>query len=82
MNLSSIVTRIKLKLGLINLATPFPNMDETIQTIIQEITLPVFSLYFPDKDTLHLSIKDLELLEKTTEYQKVLLPDFQTRKLI
>ena len=42
MNLSSIVTRIKLKLGLINLATPFPNMDETIQTIIQEITLPVF----------------------------------------
>jgi len=46
MNLSSIVTRIKLKLGLINLATPFPNMDETIQTIIQEITLPVFSLYF------------------------------------
>lgn len=82
MNLSSIVTRIKLKLGLINLATPFPNMDETIQTIIQEITLPVFSLYFPDKDTLHLNIKDLELLEKTTEYQKVLLPDFQTRKLI
>lgn len=82
MNLSSIITRIKLKLGLINLATPFPDMDNIIKTIIEDITIPVFSIYFPDKDTIRMSLNDLELLEKTSVYQKVLLPDFQTRKLL
>jgi hypothetical protein len=82
MNLSSIVTRIKLKLGLVNLAMPFDDIDNIITTIIQDITLPVFSLYFPDKDTLHMNLKDLELLERTAIYEKVLLPDFKTRKLI
>ena len=37
MNLSNIITRVKLKLGLINIALPFENMDQVITTIIQEI---------------------------------------------
>lgn len=41
MNLSSIVTRIKLKLGLVNLAMPFDDIDNIITTIIQDITLPI-----------------------------------------
>lgn len=82
MNLSNIVTRIKLKLGLINIATPFENLDGLILQIIQEITIPVFSVYNPVKDTWRVYMNDLELLEKTDSYEKYLLPEFTNRKLI
>ena len=80
MNLSNFITRIKLKLGLINIVTPFDNLDETITQIIQEITIPVFSIYYPAKETLVINTNDLELLEKQSDYEKYLLPDFKTRK--
>ena len=46
MNLSTFVTRIKLKLGLINIATPFENLDQVIMDILRDITIPTFSIYF------------------------------------
>ncbi len=82
MNLSTVVTRIKLKLGLLAIATPIENLDETIVTIINDITIPVFSIYLPLKEKMVLKTMDLELLEKTAEYEKYLLPDFRTRKLL
>lgn len=82
MNLSNIVTRIKLKLGLLNISTPFENLDDTIVTILNEITIPVFSTYYPVKESLTINTYDLELLEKTAYYEKYLLPEFKTRKLI
>lgn len=82
MNLSNIITRIKLKLGLINIATPFENLDETILSIITDITIPTFSIYCPYQDTLNIDIHEMEEVEKTSEYKKVLLPDFKTRKLL
>lgn len=82
LNLSNILTRIKLKLGLMNIATPFEDLDGTINTILNDITTPTFSLYYPNKETLTLNLNDLDLIEKTSDYQKVLLPDFKTRKLL
>lgn len=82
MNLSNVITRIKLKLGLINISTPFENLDDTILTILNDITTPTFSIYYPYKDTLHIHLHDLELLEKDALYEKVLLPDFKTRELL
>lgn len=82
MNLSNIVTRIKLKLGLLNIATPIENLDETIVTILKDITIPVFSVYYPVKESLTLNTYDLELLEKSGIYEKYLLPEFKTRKLL
>lgn len=82
MNLSNIITRIKLKLGLMAIATPFENLDETITTIIKDITVPVFSVYYPVKESLTINMYDLELLEKTSVYEKYLLPDFSNRKLL
>ncbi len=82
MNLSNVITRIKLKLGLINIATPFENIDDTILTILNTITTPVFSVYYPCKDTMHVNMHDLELLEKEATYEKYLLPEFTTRKLL
>ena len=74
--------RLKLKLGLMNIATPFENLDDTILTIINDVTLPVFSIYNPVKESLTLNTHDLELLEKKADYEKYLLPEFTNRKLI
>lgn len=82
MNLSDTVTRIKLKLGLINIATPFEDLDSVIVQIIQTITVPVFSIYNPVRDRWRIHTYDLELLEKTDNYEKYLLPEFSGRNLI
>ena len=82
MNLSTFITRIKLKLGLMNIATPFENLDDIIMTIIKDITIPTFSIYYPAKEKIIINTKDLELLEKQSEYEKYLLPDFKNRKLL
>lgn len=84
MNLSNVVTRLKLKLGLLNIATPFDNIDDVICTIINEVTLPVFSLYCPYKQTITMSTNDLEKLEKRELYTKYLIPEslFSARKII
>lgn len=82
MNLSNIITRIKLKLGLLNIATPFENLDNTIITILNEVTIPTFSIYYPVKESLTLNTYDLELLEKDAIYEKYLLPEFKARKLL
>ena len=70
MNLSTFVTRIKLKLGLINIVTPFENLDQTIIDIIKDITIPVFSIYYPVKEKIIINTRDLELLEKESDYEK------------
>ena len=82
MIMSNIITRIKLSLGLMAIATPFENIDETILTILQDITIPDFSLYNPCRDRLQLKTSDLERLEKTDQYEVYLLPDFKNRKLL
>ena len=82
MNLSEVITRIKLKLGIMNIAAPIQNLDGTISTIIKEITIPDFSLYNPDKQNIRLELKDLERLEHTNSYDTYLLPDFKTKKLL
>lgn len=88
MNINEITKRIKLKLGIMNIATLFvdekgnDNLDDVIVEIIQDITVPAFSIYQPLKENLHINLYDLELLEDTDTYEKYLLPDFQTRKLI
>ena len=82
MNLSTFITRIKLKLGLINIVTPFENLDQTIIDILRDITIPTFSIYYPVKETLVINTNDLKLLEKQSDYEKYLLPDFKTRKLL
>lgn len=82
MNLSEVVTRVKLKLGLMSIATPFEDLDGVITTIIKDITIPVFSIYNPVRETFRIHMRDLELLEKTDNYEKYLLPEFKARKLV
>lgn len=82
MNLSNVITRVKLKLGLINIATPFENIDDIIMYILENITLPVYSTYKPVHDKLVVNTNDLERIEKTEQYETYLLPDFKTRTLL
>lgn len=82
MNISEIITRIKLQLGLFTIATPFENLDEIITKIITDITIPVFSLYCPAKETMRISLNELEQLDKASNFTEYLLPDFKTRKLL
>ena len=65
MNISNVVTRIKLSLGLMAISTPFENIDEVITTIIDDITLPVFSQYNPVKETVRFNTTELEMIDKT-----------------
>lgn len=82
MNLSNVVTRIKMKLGLLGITTPFENLDELITIVLQDITIPVFSIYAPYKESLTINVADLELLDKDTICEKYLLPEFKTRQLL
>lgn len=82
MNMSNVITRIKLSLGLMAIATPFENIDDTIQTILDEITIPDFSIYNPCKDSITIKTNDLERIEKTDQYSTYLLPEFKARKLL
>lgn len=82
MNLSNVITRVKLKLGLINIATPFENIDDIIMYILENITLPVYSTYNPVHDKLVINTNDLERIDKTEQYETYLLPDFKTRTLL
>lgn len=82
MNLSDVMTRIKFKLGIMNIASPIRNLDGMIATIIKDITVPDFSIYCPDRYTMRLQLTDLEKLENTNSYETYLLPDFKTKKLL
>ena len=83
MNLSRLVTRIKINLGIYATVAPFENVEETIKEIIQTITIPTFSLYCPYYQTYRFDLHNLEQLEKDNSREVYLLPDiFSERKLL
>lgn len=82
MNKSELITRIKLDLGLISIATPFEDINSVISEILDSITTPVFSIYQPVKEDQIFDLNDLRRLDKTTDMEKYLLPDFGDRTLL
>lgn len=83
MNLSQLVTRIKIVCGLYSIALPFDNPDETISEVIRNITLRTFSTYCPHYETYRFDLHSLERLEKRANYESYLLPDiFSQRELM
>lgn len=82
MNLSKMVTRIKLKLGIFNIATPIEDLDNVIVDILKDITLPVFSIYSPYKEEMIINTKHLQRVDYASNFDVFLLPDFSPRKLL
>ena len=79
MNLSKLVTRIKMNIGIYGIALPIDNIDEMITEIVTDISLPVFSLYNPYEESIYMDVNKLERVEKTAQYSAYLLPEFTTR---
>lgn len=82
MNVTTVCTRIKLDLGIYGIALPIDNLDDFILMILQDITLPTFSIYNPFEQRLHVQLADLQKIQKTHIFESYLLPDFQERKLL
>lgn len=83
MNMSQLITRIKITCGIYTIALPFENPNEFIKDIIQNITLRTFSTYCPYYETFRFDVQSLERLEKHANYEVYLLPDiFSQRELM
>ena len=83
LNLSNIVSRIKFKLGIATLAVPFADIDQMITKIIQDFTVPVFSLYCPDRRLCRVELnKAFKMVNRVTSSTEYLLPDFENPKLL
>lgn len=74
-NISKLISSIKLDLGLMAMATPFDNLDELIREIIVTRTLPVFNELSPYKTPLQIDINELEVVEHKPESDVYVLPD-------
>ena len=74
-NISKIISSIKLDLGLVAMATPFDNLDELIREIIVVRTIPVFDELYPYIVPLQIDTNDLVQVEKRTESTIYRLPD-------
>lgn len=72
-----------MQLGIYTIALPFENPDEVIKDVIQNITLRTFSTYAPYYEKFRFNLKNLEKLEKNSNYETYLLPDiFSERELL
>lgn len=83
MNLSTLLTKIKIACGIYTIALPFENCDAMLTDIITKITLPTFSVFSPCYEKFRFSLSSLEELEKNANYEVYLLPDiFSQRQLL
>ena len=83
MNISSLITRLKIELGIYSIALPVDNVNELLQNIIIDITLRTFSTLAPTYEKVRLKLSDLECIDKHSNYETYLLPDiFMNRELL
>lgn len=64
-NVSKVLTSIKMDLGLYGLSLPFGDTDDVIMDVITEKTLPVFNELFPYVQTITLDIRTLTCLQSS-----------------
>ena len=83
MNINTIVKRIKRKIGIYGIALPVEDLDGLILDILEDTTLPVFSLYVPMEEIMTLDMDSLhnpsDLGDQCDLY---ILPEFPGRKLL
>ena len=74
-NISKLISSIKIETGLMTMATPFENLDELIREIIVIRTLPVFNELYPYKVPLQIDTNELEVVERKVDSTVYQLPD-------
>lgn len=83
MNLSEMLTSIKMDLGIYGLALPIDNLDERLYEIIKLKSLKTFSVYMPHNVQIELDIADLDFIEHDYAHTRFRLPDvFGDKRII
>lgn len=59
MNINTVIKRIKRDIGIYGIALPVDNLDQLILDILEDTTLPVFSLYNPLEEIQHVDVSCL-----------------------
>ena len=84
MNISQLLTQIKMDLGIYGLSLPFEDPDKALMEVIQLRTLKIFSVYQPRVEIIKLDLaKDVETLkEEYTESIYVLPNKYPDREML
>lgn len=82
MNTTTLLTRMKRTLGLYVVATPFENINEIMLDIINDTTVPVFSIYYPLRETFVTDLKDLQKTASCAEFQEYIIPQLGGREIL
>lgn len=83
MNMSDIITTIKIDLGLYSIALPFDNPESAIEDVIKLKTLKTFSIFQPYYERIYINLDQLEKLYQTNNSTTYLLPDvFGSREIL
>lgn len=83
MNLSDLVTEIKMDIGIYGMTLPFEKPDDAIKDVIRLKTVPTYSRYSPYRLDVPIDGKDLKLIYRFSDYVMYQLPDlFGDRKII
>ena len=83
MNISALITRIKIELGIYAIALPIEDVNGFLTDIITDISLRTFSNYCPTYDKFRFKLSQLKCLEKEADYETYILPDvFHSREIL
>ena len=82
MNMTDVVYKVKLDIGIYGMALPFDNIDKEITECIERSTLKTFSQYQPYYEYFQCNLKDLEKIKKFGTTETYLLPDFHDRPIL
>lgn len=83
MNLSNLLTTIKMDIGIYGMTLPFENHDEALKDVIKLKTIPTFSRYAPYRMMVKFDREDLKEIERVGNYVTFLIPEvFGDRKII
>ena len=74
MNISQLMTRLKMALGIYVVPLPFENSEKALNDVITTKTLPVFSQFVPRRWEEDLSINDLKQIDATVDVSTYELP--------
>lgn len=83
MNLSEVITELKLQLGLMAITLPFKDDMDIFKYVIENITLKYYSLDQPYYEKIELNLGDLEKIKETSDSTTYILPNvFNNRKIL
>lgn len=83
MNVSELLTTIKMDLGIYGLALPIDDLDDKIMEVIKLRTIKTYSQFFPHIQKLEINLQELEYTTNNFNQRSYILPDiFGDRRIV